>query len=150
MRTEGIRIVELCLHVGPGTFKPMSADEIENHVVDPEWAELTKESADAINDARAEGRKVIVVGTTSTRALESAPIKKGKIQPFSGMVDLYIKPGYEFRVVDNLITNFHLPRSSLLVLVSAFAGRENILDAYKLAIENRMRFYSYGDAMLIL
>jgi S-adenosylmethionine:tRNA ribosyltransferase-isomerase len=150
MRASGVQIAEVCLHVGPGTFKPMTADNIDDHVVDSEWAELTKRSANAINAARANWRKVIVVGTTSTRALESAPIKDGKIQPYSGMVDLYIKPGHKFRTVDHLITNFHLPRSSLLVLVSAFAGREKILKAYELAIEERMRFYSYGDAMLIL
>jgi S-adenosylmethionine:tRNA ribosyltransferase-isomerase len=150
LRDNGVKFAELCLHVGPGTFKPMTAENINEHVVDPEWAELSAESARTINEARGAGHDVFVVGTTSTRALESAPIVDGVIQPFSGMVDLYIRPGHKFQVVDHLITNFHLPRSSLLVLVSAFVGRERILAAYEQAIEARMRFYSYGDAMLIL
>jgi S-adenosylmethionine:tRNA ribosyltransferase-isomerase len=146
----GVEIVEVCLHVGPGTFKPVQADDINRHVIDPEFAELPDESARRLNRVREKGGAVFAVGTTTVRTLESARILHGEIQPFAGMVDLYIKPGFQFRVVDHLITNFHLPRSSLLILVSAFAGRERILQAYHEAIQNRMRFYSYGDAMLIL
>ncbi|MFH1688554.1 MAG: tRNA preQ1(34) S-adenosylmethionine ribosyltransferase-isomerase QueA [bacterium] len=150
LRDRGVAIIELCLHVGPGTFKPVKVDRIEDHVVDPEMAELSPAAAAALNRVRAHGGKVIAVGTTSVRTLESAEIVDSQIQPFSKMVDLYIQPGYQFRVVDHLITNFHLPKSSLLILVSAFAGRRMILDAYALAISHKYRFYSYGDAMLIL
>lgn len=149
IKDRGVTIVEVTLHVGPGTFKPIKADRIEDHIVDPEYAELTPKTAEQINAARAAGGRIIVVGTTSVRTLESAAQAKGDIRPFSGMVDLYIRPGHRFRAVDHLITNFHLPRSSLLVLVSAFAGREQILSAYEDAIARKYRFYSYGDAMLI-
>ncbi|MBU8934432.1 MAG: tRNA preQ1(34) S-adenosylmethionine ribosyltransferase-isomerase QueA [candidate division Zixibacteria bacterium] len=150
LKEKGVRLVELTLHVGPGTFKPVSVDKIEDHVVDPEFAELTPESTTILNEVRREGGRVMAVGTTSVRTLESAPIVDGVIQPFSEMVDLYIRPGYDFKVVDHLITNFHLPKSSLLILVSALAGRQRIIEAYHEAIRQRMRFYSYGDAMLIL
>ncbi|MEA2031745.1 MAG: tRNA preQ1(34) S-adenosylmethionine ribosyltransferase-isomerase QueA [candidate division Zixibacteria bacterium] len=150
LQEKGIRIVELTLHVGPGTFKPVKVDKIEHHTVDPEFAELTIENAEVLNDVRSKGGDVFAVGTTSVRTLESALIADGKIQPFSGMVDLYIMPGFKFKVINHLITNFHLPKSSLLILVSALAGRENILEAYREAILQRMRFYSYGDAMLII
>jgi len=138
------------LHVGPGTFKPITASSIEAHTVEPEYAELSPEVASTLNRVRARGGKVFAVGTTSVRTLESAVLTADQIQPFSGMVDLYIKPGDPFRVVDHLITNFHLPKSSLLVLVAAFTGREMNLDAYTEAIRRGYRFYSYGDAMLIL
>ena len=147
---KGVKILKITLHVGPGTFKPVKAYDIENHSVDPEFAEITPEVADELNNIRFNGGSLFAVGTTSVRTLESAKIINNKIQPFSDMVDLYIKPGYKFNVVDHLITNFHLPKSSLIILVSAFAGRERIIDAYQAAIENGMRFYSYGDAMLIL
>jgi S-adenosylmethionine:tRNA ribosyltransferase-isomerase len=150
LRERGVAIVELTLHVGPGTFKPIKTDDIEQHVVDSEVAELTPESAATLNRVRDKGGSVFAVGTTSVRTLESAPMVDGIIQPVAGMVDLYIRPGFKYRVVDHLITNFHLPKSSLLVLVSAFAGRERILNAYHDAIRERYRFYSYGDAMLIL
>jgi S-adenosylmethionine:tRNA ribosyltransferase-isomerase len=150
LRGTGIFIAQLTLHVGPGTFKPIQTDRIEDHVVDPEYAELTAGTAGALNATRKRGGKIVAVGTTSVRTLESAPIKNGKVQPFSGMVDLYIRPGHRFKMVDHLVTNFHLPKSSLLVLVSAFAGREKILAAYREAINRHYRFYSYGDAMLIL
>ncbi len=146
----GVNIIELCLHVGPGTFKPVSVQNIHEHTVDPEYAELSPKAAKRLNKARTAGGRIFAVGTTSVRTLESAPIVDGAIQPFAGMVDLYIKPGFTFKVIDHLITNFHLPKSSLLILVSAFAGRERILRAYEYAIEQRLRFYSYGDAMLIL
>lgn len=143
-------VVKVTLHVGPGTFRPIQGDTIDNHAVDAEWAELTPFAAEQINRAREKGRVLFAVGTTAVRTLESANITTGEIQPFAGMVNLYIKPGHKFRTVDHLITNFHLPRSSLLVLVSAFAGRDRIMAAYRDAIEREYRFYSYGDAMLIL
>lgn len=147
---KGARMVELTLHVGPGTFKPVKADRIEEHVVDPEFAELSPEAAEALNETRGKGGDIWAVGTTSVRTLESAVGAGGRIEPLARMVDLYIRPGHEFRAVDHLITNFHLPKSSLLILVSAFAGRERVLGAYGAAIEAGLRFYSYGDAMLIL
>ncbi|MEA3296891.1 MAG: tRNA preQ1(34) S-adenosylmethionine ribosyltransferase-isomerase QueA [candidate division Zixibacteria bacterium] len=147
---KGVEIIQTCLHVGPGTFKPITADNIDDHIVDPEMASLSSEAAVKINKVRARGGSVFAVGTTAVRTLESAPIKDSMVQPFSGMVDLYIKPGYQFKLVDHLITNYHLPKSSLLILVSAFAGRERILQAYTEAIKQSFRFYSYGDAMLIL
>ena len=150
LKEKGVKIAELTLHVGPGTFKPVQVDDIDEHSVDAEYAELSPQAADAINETRRAGGKIFVVGTTSVRTLESAPFEGGEIVPFEGEVDLYIKPGHEFRWVDHLLTNFHLPKSSLLILVSAYVGREKILEAYQKAIENGFRFYSYGDAMLIL
>lgn len=150
LEKSGIHIVELTLHVGPGTFRPISVEDIDDHTVDPEWAELEAPSARQLNKVRKEGGRIFAVGTTSTRVLESLEIKDGKIQPFEGMVDLYIKPGHSFRLVDHMITNFHLPKSSLLVLAAAFAGQEEILKAYQEAVGQKYRFYSYGDAMLIL
>lgn len=147
---KGVSIIPVTLHVGYGTFKTIKTEDIEEHSVDPEYAEILPTAAEQVNRTRASGGRIFAVGTTSVRTLESAEIIEGKIQPFSGFVNLYIKPGFEFKVVDHLITNFHLPKSSLVILVSAFAGRENILSAYKTAIEERYRFYSYGDCMLIL
>jgi S-adenosylmethionine:tRNA ribosyltransferase-isomerase len=149
LKKKGVRMAQVTLHVGPGTFKPIMTDDIRDHTVDAEYAELSETTAKSINKVRAKGGKVIAVGTTSVRTLESAKIVDGEIQPFAGMVNLYIRPGRRFRVVDHLVTNFHLPKSSLLVLVSAFAGREEILRVYEEAIQERYRFYSYGDAMLI-
>jgi len=150
VKERGVKIIEVCLHVGPGTFKPVKVDNINDHIVDPEFAELPARAALSLSEIKAKGGEVFAVGTTTVRTLESAKIINSEIQPFSKMVDLYIKPGFKFNVVDHLVTNFHLPKSSLLILVSAFAGRERILSAYEEAIENRLRFYSYGDAMLIL
>lgn len=150
LKHKGVKLIEVCLHVGPGTFKPVKVDNIHEHVVDPEMATLSPEAASSINSVRERGGRIFAVGTTSVRTLESAKISNGQIQPFAGMVDLYIKPGHRFHTVDHLITNFHLPKSSLLILVGAFAGRERILDAYHEAIRRQMRFFSYGDAMLIL
>jgi len=146
---RGIKIIPITLHVGYGTFKPVKVDNIDEHSVDAEFAELSKTSAAAINRVKKSGGRIIAVGTTSVRTLESAPLVKGQIQPFAEPVDLYIKPGYKFKVVDQLITNFHLPKSSLIILVSALAGREKILEAYNLAVKENYRFYSYGDCMLI-
>jgi S-adenosylmethionine:tRNA ribosyltransferase-isomerase len=150
IKERGVKVCEITLHTGPGTFRPITSDAIEQHTVDPEYAQLLESVADTLNRVRADGGRVFAVGTTSVRTLESAPVVGGLVQPFSGMVDLYIQPGHRFRLVDHLITNFHLPRSSLLVLVSAFAGREWVLEAYAEAIRQEYRFYSYGDAMLIL
>jgi S-adenosylmethionine:tRNA ribosyltransferase-isomerase len=150
IRDNGVHIAELTLHVGPGTFKPVQVENIEEHTVDPEYATLPPETADTINRVRRAGGKIWAVGTTSVRTLEAASVNNGDIVPFEGEVDLYIRPGHQFRFVDHLLTNFHLPKSSLLILASAFAGREQILSAYQKAVENSFRFYSYGDAMLIL
>jgi S-adenosylmethionine:tRNA ribosyltransferase-isomerase len=150
IKAKGVEIIPLTLHVGFGTFKSIKSDNIEDHTIDPEYAELSKKAALAINKIRKNGGKIFAVGTTSVRTLEAAPEKKGRIQPFSGDVSLYIQPGHKFRFVDHMITNFHLPKSSLLILVSAFAGRETILTAYNTAVEEKYRFYSYGDCMLIL
>lgn len=148
---RGVHLVRLTLHVGMDTFAPVHEDDPSEHAIHSEWCELTEESAQTLNAVRSAGGRIIPVGTTSVRTLETAVRQADgdKIQPFSGNTDLYILPGFEFRASDALITNFHLPRSTLLMLVSAFAGRERILGAYKLAIERGYRFYSFGDAMLI-
>jgi S-adenosylmethionine:tRNA ribosyltransferase-isomerase len=147
---RGIEVVSLTLHVGPATFRPIRTDRIEDHPLPPERVSLPAGTAGAINAARAAGRRVVAVGTTATRALEGLARDDGTLAPFEGRVGLYIVPGHRFRVVGALLTNFHLPRTSLLVLVSAFAGREAILRAYRHAIEAGYRFYSYGDATLIV
>ena len=143
-------LAEVTLHIGYGTFEPVRVDEVADHAVSGEHFEISESAAQTINVARANGGRVIVVGTTTMRALESAATQNGTVQPGSGVATLTIKPGYQFRVADALLTNFHLPRSSLLILVSAFGGREFILRAYRHAVEQRYRFYSYGDCMLIL
>jgi S-adenosylmethionine:tRNA ribosyltransferase-isomerase len=136
--------------VGYGTFEPVRTEDVQHHRVAPEWSSIPPPAGAAINDARAGGGRVVAVGTTTTRALESATNAEGWIRTHSGVVDLTIVPGYKFRAVDVLLTNFHLPGSSLLILVSAFAGRDLILDAYHHAVREGYRFYSYGDCMLIL
>jgi S-adenosylmethionine:tRNA ribosyltransferase-isomerase len=147
---RGIERADITLHVGYGTFKPVRADSVEQHDVDPERYMIPDEAADAIARARAAGRRTVVVGTTTTRALEDAAIRgKGRVVAGAGEATTFIYPGFQFQVVDALLTNFHLPRSSLLMLVAAFAGRERILAAYREAIAHGYRFYSYGDAMLI-
>ncbi len=151
LKAAGIAFGEVTLTVGPGTFKPVTAGRVEDHVVDPELAELPADTATRINETRASGGRVIAVGTTSVRTLESADIdSSGLVKPFSREVDLYIRPGHEFRLIDGMVTNFHLPKSSLLILVCAFADRDLIMAAYQHAVTERFRFYSYGDAMLIL
>jgi S-adenosylmethionine:tRNA ribosyltransferase-isomerase len=158
----GVQRVSVTLHVGYGTFKPVRTDEVEAHVVDPEPCEISSEAAAAINAALDSGRRVVAVGTTTTRALEesarrggglsraSASESRGRVRPGRGEAEVFIHPGFAFQVISGLMTNFHLPKSSLLMLVSAFAGRERVLAAYEQAIAHRYRFYSYGDAMLIL
>ncbi len=148
LRQKGVQIAYITLHVGLGTFKPIKVKNILQHKVDPEYVEVPQEVVEKIKETKERKRRVIAVGTTVTRALETVGLKG--LKPFKGFTDLYIKPGHKFRVVDSMITNFHLPRSSLLVLVATFAGREFILKAYREAIEKGYRFYSYGDAMLIL
>lgn len=143
-------VAEVTLHVGYGTFEPVRVDNVDQHSVSSEHFAISEESAETINRARANGGRVIVVGTTTMRALESSVTGNGRVIPGSGEAGLTIKPGYRFRVAGALLTNFHLPRSSLLVLVSAFAGRELVLRAYRHAVQQRYRFYSYGDCMLIL
>jgi S-adenosylmethionine:tRNA ribosyltransferase-isomerase len=150
LRAAGIGWTTLTLHVGYGTFKPIRAERIEDHDVDPERFEITAVTAAAVEAARRAGRRVVAVGTTSTRALESAANGDGGVRAGAGLAGLCIRPGYQFRVVDALLTNFHLPRSSLLMLVCAFAGVDLTLAAYGEAVSRRFRFYSYGDAMLIL
>ena len=150
LEARGIEWTTVTLHVGYGTFQPIRVATIEEHRMDEEHFVVPEATAAAINRARDAGRRVIAVGTTSTRTLESLSIDAGgHVEPATGSTELFIRPGHQFRVVSGLITNFHLPRSSLLVLVCAFAGRERVVAAYHHAIEQRYRFYSYGDAMLI-
>lgn len=145
-----VEVVELTLHVGYGTFQPVRVDRVEDHRLEAERYEIGGSAAAAINRALESGRRIVAVGTTTTRTLETvARENSGRILPGSGTTDLFIYPGFEFRVVQGLMTNFHLPRSSLVMLVSAFAGRDHVMAAYKAAIAERYRFYSYGDAMLI-
>ena len=151
LEDRGVQRAEVTLHVGYGTFKPVRVAHVEDHVVDPEPYEVSEPAASAIARARQEGRRVIAVGTTTTRALEDAATRAGgRVAAGTGNASLFIYPGYRFRAIDGLLTNFHLPSSSLLMLVAAFAGREKILAAYREAVEMKYRFYSYGDAMLIL
>ena len=148
LRQNGIEIEEVLLHVGLGTFKPVSEEDIEDHEMHSEYYEIGQETADRINKAKAEGRRIISVGTTSTRALESAA-KDGRLQAGSGWTNIFIYPGYKWQIIDGLITNFHLPKSTLMMLVSALSTREHILAAYKEAVAQRYRFFSFGDAMFI-
>jgi S-adenosylmethionine:tRNA ribosyltransferase-isomerase len=145
----GIQRVTVTLHVGYGTFKPVRVEEVEAHVVDPEPYEISPEAAVAITAALDAGRRIVAVGTTTTRALEDAARRAG-VRAGRGEAEVFIRPGFEFQVISGLMTNFHLPKSSLLMLVAAFAGRERVLDAYREAVARRYRFYSYGDAMLVL
>jgi S-adenosylmethionine:tRNA ribosyltransferase-isomerase len=146
---RGVGRAFVTLHVGPGTFQPVKAEDVSQHRVEPEWAEISAETADAIAACKSRGGRVVAVGTTTVRVLETAG-RDGPPAAWSGLTDLTILPGFDFRVVDALLTNFHLPRSSLLLLVSAFAGLHVARAAYEEAVRQRYRFYSYGDAMLIL
>lgn len=148
LRGQGVEVRFLTLHVGAGTFQPMRVERLNEHRMHAERIEVSKELVEAVNATHAEGGRVIAVGTTVVRALESAA-RDGVLHPFSGETDIFIYPGFEFRVVDAMLTNFHLPESTLLMLVCAFAGTENVLAAYRHAVEQRYRFFSYGDAMLI-
>ncbi len=150
LQRAGVTGHAVTLHVGLGTFRPIGADSLDEHVMHAEWGQVSPETAAALNKATAEGRRKIAIGTTSVRVLESAANADGSLPVWTGMTDLFIRPGYRFKAVDGLMTNFHLPKSTLLVLISALASREFIMQAYAEAIEQRYRFYSYGDAMLIL
>jgi S-adenosylmethionine:tRNA ribosyltransferase-isomerase len=145
----GIRRVSVTLHVGAGTFQPVRADDIEEHLMHAEYVDVDESVCSAVRETRARGGRVVAVGTTAVRSLESACRASGSIQPLRGDTDIFIYPGYRFLAVDAMITNFHLPESTLLMLVSAFAGRESIMAAYHQAVEAGYRFFSYGDAMFI-
>jgi S-adenosylmethionine:tRNA ribosyltransferase-isomerase len=146
---RGIGIAKVTLHVGLGTFAPVKVDDPAQHAIHPEWCEVTQATIDAIGAAKSRGGRVVAVGTTTTRTLETAA-RSGELKPFAGKTDLYILPPFAFRVVDALVTNFHLPRTTLVLLVAAFAGEELLHKAYAEAIAREYRFYSYGDAMLVL
>ncbi len=149
LKDKQIRFAYITLHVGAGTFKPVTTETLEEHKIHEEKYSIDAENARLINEARQTGGRIIAVGTTSARVLETAACNS-KLTPASGTTDLFIKPGYKFKIIDGMVTNFHLPKSTLLALVAAFAGLENTLNSYKHAIEKRYRFYSYGDAMLII
>ena len=149
LKARDALVIEITLHVGYGTFEPVRVDELSEHRVAAERFEISAGAAETVNDARARGGRIFAIGTTTTRALESSVNAEDKLVAGRGMADLTITPGYTFRIVDALLTNFHLPRSSLLVLVASLAGRELALDAYNHAVAARYRFYSYGDCMLI-
>ncbi|MGH9751813.1 MAG: tRNA preQ1(34) S-adenosylmethionine ribosyltransferase-isomerase QueA [Blastocatellia bacterium] len=150
LRARGVKIVEITHHVGYATFQPIRVEDVEKHAIASESYEISDEAAEAINRAKLSGARVAAVGTTTTRALESAADPDGYVRAGRGDTELFIYPGYRFRAVDALLTNFHLPQSSLLMLVSAFAGRDLILNAYRHAVTQKYRFYSYGDCMLII
>lgn len=149
LQTKGVRVVYVTLHVGAGTFLPVKATDTRDHKMHAEWGEITPETADMVNTARQNGGRIIAVGTTSLRLLESAADANGTVKPFSTETAIFITPGYKFRVVDMLMTNFHLPKSTLFMLVSAFAGLETMKAAYQHAIQTGYKFYSYGDSSLI-
>jgi S-adenosylmethionine:tRNA ribosyltransferase-isomerase len=151
LKNKGVTIIEITLHVGLGTFLPIKSDSLDAHTMHSEWVEISKSSAEIINNAKLHNKRVIAIGTTTVRTLEGvASLHGGSLAPFRGDINIFIKPGFHFHIIDGMLTNFHLPKSTLLVLVSTFAGRENILHAYREAIEHNYRFYSFGDAMLIL
>ncbi len=149
IEAKGVKIVYVTLHVGLGTFRPVKVDDVTKHKMHTEEYHITKEACDVINEAKKNGKRVISVGTTSCRVLESATGEDGIITPHDGETSIFIYPGYKFKCIDCLITNFHLPESTLIMLVSALAGKENILNAYKIAVEEKYRFFSFGDCMFI-
>ncbi|MEW6065983.1 MAG: tRNA preQ1(34) S-adenosylmethionine ribosyltransferase-isomerase QueA [Bacillota bacterium] len=150
IRAKGVKTVTVLLHVGLGTFRPVQVEDITRHSMHQEYFEITPQAAEEINRAKNRGGRVIAVGTTSVRSLETSCDENGQVLPGSGMTGIFIYPGYKFKVIDGLITNFHLPKSTLLMLVSALAGREKILAAYRLAVQEKYRFFSFGDAMFII
>ena len=149
IKEKGINIAYLTLHVGLGTFRPVKVETIEDHDMHSEFYMLDKENADIINNTKKNGGRIISVGTTSTRTLETIGDERGFVKECSGWTNIFIYPGYKFKVIDRLITNFHLPESTLIMLVSALAGRDNVMNAYKVAVEEKYRFFSFGDAMFI-
>jgi len=150
IKAHGVEVCYITLHVGLGTFRPVKADIIEEHKMHEEYFVIPGETEDTVNRIKDSGGRIIAVGTTSCRTLEACADDTGKISKFSGFTDIFIYPGYKFKCIDALITNFHLPESTLIMLVSALAGRENILQAYNEAIDKQYRFFSFGDAMLII
>jgi S-adenosylmethionine:tRNA ribosyltransferase-isomerase len=151
LEEKGVQIAYITLHVGLGTFRPVTADLVEEHVMHSEYYEIPQKTAEIVNAAKAEGRRVIAVGTTSCRTLETVgQAHDGKLAAESGWTDIFIYPGYRFRIIDGLLTNFHLPKSSLVMLVSALAGRDHIINAYRAAVKEEYRFFSFGDAMLLI
>lgn len=150
LRAKGVNIAYVTLHVGLGTFRPVKVDDVTKHKMHSEHYEIPEETSRLINQTKQNGKRVIAVGTTSCRTLESVASFYGEIKPCDGFTDIFIYPGYEFKVLDGLITNFHLPESTLIMLVSAFAGYDNIMNAYKTAVEEKYRFFSFGDCMCIL
>ena len=149
IKEKGVKVVSVTLHVGLGTFRPVNVEDVEKHKMHSEYYKMTDEVADILNNAKNKGNKIISVGTTSTRVLETIISKYNKFVGCSGFTDIFIYPGYEFKGIDELITNFHLPKSTLIMLVSALAGKENIMNAYKEAVKLEYRFFSFGDAMFI-
>ena len=149
LRKEGVRFAEVTLHVGLGTFRPVKEDDILDHKMHSEWYSVSEETARLIRETKAAGRRVIAVGTTSCRTLEAVATKYGEVRACSGDTDIFIYPGYQYKAIDALITNFHLPESTLIMLVSAFCGYENTMRAYRVAVEEKYRFFSFGDAMYI-
>ncbi|ABO50193.1 S-adenosylmethionine--tRNA ribosyltransferase-isomerase [Desulforamulus reducens MI-1] len=150
IRNRGVSIVTVLLHVGLGTFRPVQVEDVTSHRMHEEYYEITPQAAEEINQAKLRGGRVIAVGTTSVRCLETSSNEAGQVLPGSGFTDIFIYPGYQFKVIEGLVTNFHLPKSSLLMLISALAGREKILKAYQQAVTEQYRFFSFGDAMLII
>ncbi|EHK2387665.1 tRNA preQ1(34) S-adenosylmethionine ribosyltransferase-isomerase QueA [Clostridium perfringens] len=149
IKDKGVNIAYLTLHVGLGTFRPVKVDDVNNHVMHSEYYHLDKENAELINKTKEAGKRVIAVGTTSSRTLETIGDENGRVIEQSGWTDIFIYPGYKFKIVDNLITNFHLPESTLIMLVSALAGQDNIMNAYNTAVKEKYRFFSFGDSMFI-
>lgn len=149
LQEKGVELIEVLLHVGLGTFRPVKEDDILNHNMHSEYIEMTQENADKINKAKAEGRRIIAVGTTSVRVLESVATEEGRVKAYKGETSIFIYPSYKFKIVDGLITNFHLPESTLIMLVSAFAGYDQTMKIYNHAVKERYRFFSFGDAMFI-
>lgn len=150
LEARGVKRAYVTLHVGLGTFRPVQVDDLEEHVMHSEFYEVTKETADLINATRANGGRIITVGTTATRTLETVADETGYIAPCSGWTNIFIYPGYRFKIINGLITNFHLPKSTLIMMISALIGREKVMQAYQHAIEERYRFFSFGDAMMII
>ena len=146
---KGIEILYVTLHVGLGTFRPVKVDDVTSHKMHSEYYEISEDVANRLNIAKKEGRKIIAVGTTTTRVLETVMHKYNKFKETSEYTDIFIYPGFEFKAIDSLITNFHLPKSTLVMLVSALAGKDNILNSYKIAVEEKYRFFSFGDSMMI-
>ena len=149
LKSKGVKLAYVTLHVGLGTFRPVKTEDIEKHKMHSEYFTIGNEACDIINETKEKGSRIIAVGTTSCRVLETISDESGRVKPYNGWTDIFIYPGYKFKAVDSMITNFHLPGSTLIMLISAFAGRDKVMKAYHEAIEERYRFFSFGDAMMI-